>query len=91
SADNTVNRCRGLGTDIVNLIYSPKVEDEAYLENTRYEHYDEQIARQKQSINNFNVNSWHNNIYWSTLNILKFSLEKDADAPSFSRSNAWEK
>jgi len=89
--DSNFNRCRGLGTDIVNLIYSPKVEDEAYLENTLYEHYDEQIARQKQSINNFNVNSWHNNIYWSTLNILKFSLEKDADAPSFSRSNAWEK
>lgn len=66
-------RCRPTSMDIINLI-APITSNDAFLENSKYEHYASSAARLSERINNFNNDSWHENIYWTILSAAKNNL-----------------
>jgi len=83
-------RCRGIGLDIVNLIYDANNKSQYFSDNINYQGYDEQLGKIKDQLSVFNINSWYNNSYWSTLSLAKSTLNYDMSAFSFSQTPAWE-
>ncbi len=85
-------RCVGFGQDIINLLQPIKDGSQYFKNNTSYLRYDEAIADLRQEIRDFDVYTWHNNIYWTTLDITKYLLNYQAEElPIFSRHSAWHK
>ncbi|MCG2690817.1 DUF3160 domain-containing protein [Candidatus Parcubacteria bacterium] len=84
-------RCRGIGLDVVNLIYSIPESNGYFKENTNYQNYAGQAAALRSQLDNFNIDSWHNNNYWATLSIAKPYLEStDSSArPIFIDNAGW--
>lgn len=68
-------RCRGIGLDVVNLIYPIPESNGYFKENANYQNYAGQAAALRSQLDNFNIDSWHNNNYWTTLSISKPYLE----------------
>jgi len=69
------NRCFGFGFDIMNLIYDVNGSKNRYIyENTSYYNYDSQLEKIKDKLSQFNTYNWHRNNYWTTLDILRKTL-----------------
>lgn len=68
-------RCRGIGLDVVNLIYPVPESNGYFKENANYQNYAGRAAALRSQLDNFNIDSWHNNNYWTTLSIAKPYLE----------------
>jgi hypothetical protein len=84
-------RCVGIGKDIINLIHPIPPDDLYFKENSNYEDYAAQVDKLKEQLKEFDVNSWHNNNYWTTLNIAKTIFESDvAKQPTFASTSAWQ-
>ncbi len=85
-------RCRGIGLDVVNLIYSIPESNDYFKENTNYQNYAGQAAALRSQLDNFNIDSWHNNNYWATLSIAKPYLESTNSSarPVFIGNTGWE-
>ncbi len=78
--DNTYNRCRAIGLDIINLIYP--INNDYFVVNTNYENYKEQVDTFRKTLDKFNIYSWHNNNFWTTLYVLKEFLSP-TNSPNF--------
>ncbi|KKR20204.1 MAG: hypothetical protein UT48_C0020G0007 [Parcubacteria group bacterium GW2011_GWE2_39_37] len=87
---NAPERCNGIGLDIINLI-SPISDNKYFLENTAYKNYPPQVEKIKKQLANFDVYSWHNNNYWTILDIQKTILDKNSfyAGPINSETPAW--
>ena len=84
------NRCKGIGLDIINLIKPLSKNNSYFFENTNYNNYEEQVLKLKILLGGFNVNSWHNNNYWTVLNMGKSLIEiNDNEKPVFARNKNW--
>lgn len=82
------NRCQGIGLDVVNLIYQLPESNKYFQENTNYQNYNSQANLLRSQLNDFNLDSWHNNSYWVTLDIANVFLNSTSLArPNFSNSS----
>lgn len=66
-------RCRPTASDILNLI-APIDNSDVFLENAKFDNYDTSAGQLSGAINAFNSDSWHENIYWTLLNVSKTNL-----------------
>jgi hypothetical protein len=87
---NTANRCLPLAGDIINLASDQAVSGAHYASNTDYEFYSSRFAGLKKELANFTDASWHSNIFWLTLDVVKknFSVA-DSVKPTFARAPAF--
>jgi hypothetical protein len=86
-------RCAAFANDIINLIYplDRKVNNN-FANNILYANYDAQAEKLHQQLANFSVNSWHNNNYWTTLDVAKKFLTAPAEEkPALMNSALWQK
>ena len=73
--EDTVSRCGNIGLDIINIVY-PLSSDHVYFnENTFYKNYGSQVVFIRKKLEAFDKYSWHNNIYWTNIDINKNLLE----------------
>ncbi|MEI8361555.1 MAG: DUF3160 domain-containing protein [bacterium] len=66
-------RCRPMARDLLNII-SPITNDEVFSANTQFDNYDTSLMELTDIVNQFNNDSWHENIYWTLLNVSKNSI-----------------
>jgi len=86
------NRCKGIGLDIVNLIHPIPESNSYFKENTNYQNYNNQVSALKSQLNNFNLDSWHNNNFWAALSIADSFLNSTGSArPNFAYNHWQEK
>ncbi|MCG2701231.1 DUF3160 domain-containing protein [Candidatus Parcubacteria bacterium] len=83
------DRCNGFGMDVINLIYPIGGNSEYFNENINYQDYDNQISYLRSQLEYFNVDSWHNNIFWTTLSMAKLFLESVSSARHPYVSASW--
>ncbi len=84
-------RCQGIGLDVVNLIYSIPESNNYFKENINYQNYNNQVSALKNQLDNFNLDSWHNNNFWVTLNIVDLFLNSTHSArPVFIGNSNWQ-
>ncbi len=79
--ENAYERCRAIGLDIINLIYP--INNDYFIVNANYENYEEQVDIFRETLDKFNIYSWHNNNFWTTLYVLKEFLSP-TNSPNFS-------
>ena len=83
-------RCKGIGRDIINLLY-PIQNDDYFTVNADYLNYGQRVDELRGQLADFDVFTWNNNIYWTTLDIFKTLLYYErADGPVFAQSEAWQ-
>ncbi|MFH1662195.1 MAG: DUF3160 domain-containing protein [Candidatus Falkowbacteria bacterium] len=88
--DKKYYRCKWISSDIVNLISPISENDEYFTENTNYQGYKNQVSKLRNQLDNFNVDSWHNNNYWSMLDADRMFLDKNSEyRPIFIGNEAW--
>jgi hypothetical protein len=86
------NRCSGISKDIINLIHPISADDVYFKENTNYTDYQTQVDKLKEYLIKFDLNSWHNNNYWTTVNIDKTIFESNvASQPTYTSTPNWQK
>mgnify|MGYP001617941697 CR=1 FL=1 len=90
AVENKIVRCRGFGMDIINLVYNVKNKDSYTLINTNYLGYDERIKAMQRELGKFNINSWYNSSYWTTLSMLKSMFLFKIDMLPYAQGEAWE-
>lgn len=85
-------RCQGIGLDVINLIYPISENNNYFNENTNYKNYDSQTSMLRSQLDNFNIDSWHNNNFWAILSIADSFLNSTNSArPIFIGNNNWQK
>ncbi len=85
-------RCQGVGLDVVNLIYPIPESNNYFQKNIDYQNYNNQVSALRNQLNNFNLDSWHNNNFWVTLSIADLFLNYTHSArPNFAGNNNWQK
>ena len=83
-------RCAGFGMDIINILDKISVKNSTFIENTSYKYYDEKVENLRKKINDFDIFTWNNNIYWSTLDVGKTLLNYDNNKyPVFIKEDTW--
>lgn len=89
--DDEPYRCKGIGLDIINLVYPITNENINFQINSNYENYEEQAIKMRQELGKFDIYSWRNNNFWTTLDINRVFLENDKNfMPVFTRSYKWQ-
>jgi hypothetical protein len=85
-------RCRALGLDVINLIAPVSLERNNYFkENTNFKNYFEESEKLEKIINDFSVNNWHDNNYWSVLYSSKYLFDvREKEKYSYMNSLEWE-
>ncbi len=84
------SRCRGIGLDIINLIYPVSTSNNYFKENISYQNYQEQITKLRNQLDKFNVYSWHNNNFWTTISMVKSFLHaSNTGMPVFTQRESW--
>ncbi|MCU0679941.1 MAG: DUF3160 domain-containing protein [Planctomycetes bacterium] len=82
------SRCRGIGFDIINLLYGVPKSIAYFQDNTNYQNYETQAKKISDQL--IGISPWHNNNYWSTLKLLDKFLRADrSQMPAFSQSAKW--
>jgi len=87
-----LERCVGSGVDVINLMSSePLSGNEFFQKNSNYRNYTAQTAVIKKELQGFNVDSWHNNDYWTTLDIAAKALlgGEKTDGPIYRLNDSW--
>jgi len=83
-------RCAGSGMDIINILDKVNIKDNTFIKNTSYKYYGEKVENLRKKINDFDIFTWNNNIYWSTLDIGKTLLNYDnSKYPVFIKEDTW--
>lgn len=72
-------RCYGLASDAVSLIYPSVSNYEPWQNNINYENYESKLSLMRDKIDQGQI--WHANNYWSTLAYLKTGLENNFNYP----------
>ncbi|MDD4902112.1 MAG: DUF3160 domain-containing protein [Patescibacteria group bacterium] len=85
-------RCVGSARDVLNLIYPLSGSaDDYFTANANYTGYAEQSQSLRKLLANFNVNAWHANSYWSTMDISsKFLRARELTKVAVMNSAAWQ-
>ena len=85
-------RCTGQADDILNLIYPLNNQTDNYFaSNTNYENYGRQALALQKMLVDFNVDSWHANTFWTTLDIAaKFLHAPEIAKVSVMKNAAWQ-
>ncbi len=90
SCMGTYNRCRAIGLDVINLIYNIPKTYSYFNANSQYDNYDIQTNLFRQQLDNFNKDSWRNNNFWSTLDMMKIMLNSNNSFdPSYAQTDKW--
>jgi len=84
-----IYRCGGFGYDVVNLLEPINGAGQYIGANTAYDGYEEGISSLRQEIGSFNQNTWNNNIYWFTLDILRPVLAEKNSALPYAQDGRW--
>lgn len=83
-------RCRALVWDIANAVYDEKISTEAFVRNTWYKSYADQVPVLRRYFNNMDNNAWHVNFFWSNLQISKYLLNnRKIDRFNYTLTNDW--
>lgn len=61
-------RCLSSGYDLVDIFYSIPNDNKFYVDNSNYDNYQNQISKVREDIKLLNVDDWHRNFFWLTLN-----------------------
>lgn len=79
------------GLDIMAVLGSERALEILTREgDTAYETYQDQLAKLKENISNFNLTTWNKNLYYSWIYTLSPLLDKYiSDYPTFMNSTAW--
>jgi len=67
-------RCRAFGLDIINAVFDEPIGTSYFVKNTDYRLYGNQAPLVRNHFNGFNNQEWHNNLYWSTLDLVRKTL-----------------
>ena len=87
----TQYRCRGFGLDLVNLMNGVDIPSDTFLANTNYRFYPQKVSDLRRELDQFDINTWNNNIYWLTLDTDKQLLTYRRDGlPAYAASDSWE-
>lgn len=87
ATERILGRCSAIGLDIINLVY-PLADNQYFAENSDYAGYSAQAEELRRELADFDKYSWHNNIYWTTIDISRKYLQ--AESPLISPSAAWQ-
>jgi len=87
-----VERCTFIGLDVINLFKPVSETDKYFQANSYFQNYKQKSGEIKQALGEFNVYDWHENNYWTTLDIIKKNLiESGAKTlPAYVSSAAWQ-
>ncbi|MEI6378601.1 MAG: DUF3160 domain-containing protein [Candidatus Falkowbacteria bacterium] len=69
SGFHVTTRCRAIGLDIINPLFNETIDNPYYDLNTNFTGYTNQVPYLRNHFIKFGVNDWHDNIYWSTLDV----------------------
>ncbi|MFA5894109.1 MAG: DUF3160 domain-containing protein, partial [Candidatus Margulisiibacteriota bacterium] len=72
--EKKIERCTIIGLDVINLFKPLSAQDVYFTTNSNYRNYQAQSQEIKQALGKFNVYDWHENNYWTTLDIIKKNL-----------------
>ncbi len=87
-------RCLGMAFDVMNVMGQMRdgYGGSYFASNTAYEMYTDQAQALRSQFANFTDSSWHNNSYWSTLDIVKKMMSSpDSERPDLMRTELWRK
>lgn len=85
-------RCISLGADLLEITGMPVSGGDYFIQNSAYVNYENKANDLKKEIAKFDIYTWNNNIFWSTLDTSKKLFEYPSDKkPVFMKSNKWEK
>jgi hypothetical protein len=89
--DKIYSRCTGSAYDMLNLISPLNRKANSYFaSSTAYAVYDSQADNLRKMLKDFTVDSWHVNIFWSTLDIAgKFLNAPENSQVNIMKSQAW--
>ncbi len=68
------NRCRPFGLDIINAVFDEPIKSNYFTVNTNYQSYGNQAPLIRSHFNNFDALNWHNNLYWTSLDLSRQML-----------------
>lgn len=81
----------GFGYDIINLIQPVSSGSQYFRDNINYAGYGERVSNLEREMSYFNQNTWNNNIYWLTLDVLKPLLAYGKqNRPVYVKSEKWQ-
>lgn len=88
--NNIMYRCNGFSYDILNVIDSVDLNSTYFRNNTNYYKYSDKVDYLREKIDDFDVFTWNNNVYWTTLDIAKNILRNNNENyPIYTRSSEW--
>ena len=84
-----LNRCNGTGLDIIGLIRDKVMSHDYWVENTKYDGYDEKIAALRSEFSKTLV--WQTNRFWSLLGTFKALFSQNNNQMQiYSRTDSWQ-
>lgn len=85
-------RCTIIGLDVINLFKPVSSQDKYFLTNSNYKNYQSQINEIKTALGKFNAYDWHENNYWTTLDIINKNLllANHQPGPVYVSNQAWQ-
>ncbi|MCD4762035.1 DUF3160 domain-containing protein [bacterium] len=85
-------RCHGIGLDIIKIMDAFPLTDNYFYENSLYENYSARINELSNEIDSFDIFTWNNNVYWSTLDIARSLYNyENTEVPIFMRGEEWQR
>lgn len=70
-------RCRIIGLDVINLFKPISAQNQYFNANSNFKNYKNQSRKINQALAAFNVYDWHENNYWSVLDIIRKNLPEE--------------
>ncbi len=89
-AGRVTSRCRAFGLDIINAVFDEPIKSTYFIKNTNYKNYGNQAPLIRQHFNNFDAGGWHNNLYWTSLDLSRQMLNnRRVDKFPYTQTDAW--
>jgi hypothetical protein len=89
-SNQSANRCRAFGLDIINAVFDEPIKSTYFTTNTDYQYYDNQAPLIRSHFTSFDALNWHNNLYWTSLDLSRQMLNnmRLANFP-YTQTDAW--
>jgi hypothetical protein len=89
SKKGSIERCRGIGFDILATITTETPLSTFIKDNIDYNGYNEQRTKLQQEFSAYNQGEWYVNNFWTTLSILKQFINEKIPALAYTKTQAW--